>query len=204
MESGIDPIPGVVEMLESYHIRVIMIDAPKGFDGLAAWSGDIPVIVFNKNRDIVRRRFTAIHELPHLLFRCEAATPRENEKLAHAFAGAFLFPKESFLRTFGEKRTHLTVRELLDMKEYFGISVAAIMSSARGLDVISEFTYKNFWITWSKNRINEPGAYRSKEEPARFRQLLDRAVSEEIITMSKAAELAEKSYNEPNDEMSFI
>jgi Zn-dependent peptidase ImmA (M78 family)/transcriptional regulator with XRE-family HTH domain len=201
---GIDPIPDVVEMLESYHVRVIMIDAPEGFDGLAAWSGDIPVIVFNKNRDVVRRRFTALHELAHLLFRCEAETPRENEKLAHTFAGAFLFPKESFLRTFGEKRTHFTERELLDMKEYFGISVGAIMARARSLDVISEFTYRNFCIAWSKKRIDEPGEYRSKEEPARFRQLLDRAASEEIITMSKAAELAGKSYNELSEEMSFI
>jgi Zn-dependent peptidase ImmA (M78 family) len=201
---GIDPIPDVIEMLESYNVRVIMIDAPEGFDGLSAWSGDIPVIVFNQNRDVVRRRFTALHELAHLLFRCEAATSRENEKLAHAFAGAFLFPKESFLRAFGEKRTHFTERELLDMKEYFGISVGAIMARARGLDVISEFTYRNFCIAWSKYRIDEPGEYRSKEEPTRFRQLLDRAVSEEIITMSKAAELAGKSYNELNEEMSFI
>jgi len=201
---GIDPIPDVVEMLESYNIRVIILDAQEGFDGLSAWSGDIPVIVFNKNRDVVRRRFTALHELAHLLFRCEAATPRENEKLAHAFAGAFLFPKESFLRAFGEKRTHFTERELLDMKEYFGISVAAIMARARGLDVISEFTYRNFCIAWSKYRIDEPGEYRAKEEPARFRQLLDRAASEEIITMSKAAELAGKSYNELVEEMSFI
>lgn len=201
---GIDPIPDVVEMLENYNIRIILLDAPDSFDGLAAWSGDIPVIVFNKNRHIVRRRFTALHELAHLLFRCEAATPRDNEKLAHAFAGAFLFPKESFLRAFGEKRTHFTERELLDMKEYFGISVGAIMARARGLDVISEFTYKNFCIAWSKYRIDEPGAYRSKEEPARFRQLLDRAVSEEVITMSKAAELAGKSYNELSKEMSFI
>jgi Zn-dependent peptidase ImmA (M78 family)/transcriptional regulator with XRE-family HTH domain len=201
---GIDPIPDVVEMLESYNVRVIMLDAPDGFDGLSAWSGDIPVIVFNKNRDVVRRRFTALHELAHLLFRCETETPRENEKLAHAFAGAFLFPKESFLRAFGEKRTHFTERELLDMKDYFGISVGAIMARARRLDVISEFTYRNFCIAWSKYRFDEPGAYRSKEEPARFRQLLDRAASEEIITMSKAAELAGKSYNELNEEMSFI
>jgi predicted HTH domain antitoxin len=72
------------------------------------------------------------------------------------------------------------------------------------LGVINDFTYKNFCIAWSKHRIKEPGEYRSKEEPARFRQLLDRAVSEEVITMSKAAELAGKSYNELSLEMSFI
>jgi Zn-dependent peptidase ImmA (M78 family)/transcriptional regulator with XRE-family HTH domain len=201
---GIDPIPDVIEMLESFNVRVIMLDAPDGFDGLAAWSGNIPVIAFNQNRDIVRRRFTSLHELAHLLFRCQVANPRDNEKLAHAFAGAFLLPKDSFLRAVGEKRTHFTERELLDMKEYFGISVQAIMARARGLDVISEFTYKNFCIAWSKYRIDEPGEYRSKEEPARFRQLLDRAVSEEVITMSKAAELAGISYNELSEEMSFI
>lgn len=201
---GIDPIPDVIEMLENYNVRLIMLDAPEGFDGLAAWSGEIPVIVFNKNRDVVRRRFTALHELAHLLFQCEAETARENEKLAHAFAGAFLFPKASFLRAFGAKRTHFTVRELVELKEYFGISVGAIMARAKALDLISEATYRNFWIAWSKHRIDEPGEYRSKENPTRFRQLIDRAVSEEIITMSKAAELAGKSYNELVEEMSFI
>ena len=37
-----------------------------------------------------------------------------------------------------------------------------------------------------------------------IQQHLDRAVSEEVITMSKAAELVGKSYNELNMEMSFI
>jgi len=70
--------------------------------------------------------------------------------------------------------------------------------------VISAFTYRNFSIAWSKYRISEPGEYRSKQEPARFRALLDRAASEEIITMSKAAEQAGKTYNELIVEMSFI
>lgn len=201
---GFDPLPDVVEMLESYNVKVIMLDTHHAFDGLSAWSGSIPLVVFNKERDVVRRRFTVLHELAHLLLDFQSGSDKENEKLAHAFAGAVLFPKGSFIRAFGSKRTHFTKRELIEMKEYFGMSVQAIMARAKSLAVITDSTYRNFCINWSAFRVNEPGEYKSKEEPVRFRQLLDRAVSEEVITMSKAAELAGKSYQELTMEISFI
>ncbi|NTU44152.1 MAG: ImmA/IrrE family metallo-endopeptidase [Chlorobiaceae bacterium] len=201
---GFDPLPDVVEMLESYNVKVVMLNTHDAFDGLSAWSGSIPLVVFNKGRDIVRRRFTVLHELAHLLLDFQAGSEKDNEKLAHSFAGAVLFPKESFIRAFGGKRTHFTQRELIEMKEYYGISVQAIMVRAKILGVIPDSTYRNFCITWSAFRVSEPGEYKSKEEPARFRQLLDRALSEEVITMSKAAELAGKSYEEMSMDITFV
>ena len=90
------------------------------------------------------------------------------------------------------------------MKEYFGLSVQDLMARAKNLGIITDSVYKRFYIAWSPYRTEEPGEYRSKEEPSRFRQLLDRAVAEEIITISKAAELAGMSLNELQQEMSFI
>ncbi len=201
---GVDPIPDVVEMVENFNIRVVMLNSHPAFDGLSAWSGVVPLIVFNKARDKVRRRFTVLHELAHLLLAFQAGSVKENEKLAHVFAGAFLFPKDSFIKAFGTTRTHFTVRELLEMKEYFGLSVQDLMARAKNLGIITDSVYKRFYIAWSPYRTEEPGEYRSKEEPSRFRQLLDRAVAEEIITISKAAELAGMSLNELQQEMSFI
>lgn len=203
-ELGNDPIPDVVEMLEDHNVKVIMLDTLKGFDGMAAWSGAIPLVVFSNNGDVVRRRFTVLHELAHLLIDFNTGNHRADENLAHAFAGALLFPKASFIRVFGARRSHCTERELLDMKEYFGISVQAIMARARTLDIVSEATYKRFCIKWSKYRKEEPGEYPSKETPARFRQLLDRAVAEEVISISKAAELSGKSIEELSMTMSFL
>jgi transcriptional regulator with XRE-family HTH domain len=64
---GYDPIPNVIEMLEDNGIRVMEIDAPEEFDGLSTFVGDIPVVVINKNYSIERKRFTALHELGHLV-----------------------------------------------------------------------------------------------------------------------------------------
>ena len=64
---GVDPIPDVVEMVENFNIRVVMLRTHPAFDGLSAWSGVVPLVVFNKARDTVRRRFTVLHELAHLL-----------------------------------------------------------------------------------------------------------------------------------------
>jgi Zn-dependent peptidase ImmA (M78 family) len=77
------------------------------------------------------------------------------------------------------------------IKENYGISVQAIMHRAKNLEIISDFVYLNFrkWI--GKNRSEEGlGKYEGKEQSGRFKQLLFRAASEELISMSKAANLA--------------
>jgi predicted HTH domain antitoxin len=45
-------------------------------------------------------------------------------------------------------------------------------------------------------RIEEPVEYEGREEVTRFRQLLHYALSEEIITLSRGAELANISFSD--------
>ena len=78
------------------------------------------------------------------------------------------------------------------MKEYFGISVQALMMRAKVLNVISENRLINFFIYVRKNRLqNEEtwGEYTGKEKSGRYHQLVFQAASEQIISISKAAEL---------------
>lgn len=201
---GNDPIPDVIEMLEGYGVRVLMMQTHNEFDGLSAMAGNTPVIVLNKKRDTVRKRLTALHEFAHLVLTFKGVSDKDKEKLSHAFAGAVLFPKTSFINAFGPKRMHFVENELWAMKAYYGISVQAIMARAKRLGVISESTYRHFCMNWSRYRKEEPGEYDSKETPGRFRQLLSRAVAEEIISMSKAAELAKEPLEELEKEMTFI
>ena len=64
---GYDPIPDVVKMLEDKGYLVIEVEASKDFDGMKADVDGRKVIVLRQynNGDMVRKRFTALHELSH-------------------------------------------------------------------------------------------------------------------------------------------
>ena len=126
---GYDPIPNVIEMLENNEVRVIEMDAPDAFDGLSTFVGDIPVVVINKNYSVERKRFTALHELGHLVLNIEKGA--DKERICHAFAGALLLPDDCLEKLIGATRNNIAMGELVSIKEQFGISVQAIMMRAQ-------------------------------------------------------------------------
>ncbi len=197
---GTNSIPNVIELLEDHEIKVFEIDVEDGFDGLSTYANGVPTIVLNKNMQKFRKRFTALHELAHLLLKFPDNTfeEKEIEKLCHSFAGAMLIPKQVFIDEFGAHRSNVFIKELMIMKENFGISMQAIMARARNLDLISQSTYQEFFKTFSKlgYRKKEPGDYKGDESGSRFFQLLLRAVAEEIVSMSKAAALSNQKLAE--------
>jgi Zn-dependent peptidase ImmA (M78 family) len=189
---GINAIPNVIEMLEDKEIKVIETDAPIEFDGLSGWAdGKIPVIVVNKNYENERKRFNALHELGHTILQFDTnLSEKEVEKLCHRFAGALLIPRETFFTELGKNRTSISLNELKTIKESYGISIQAIMARAKDLEVISPSTFIQFRIQITKNRTEMGlGQFLGKERSDRFRSLVFRAASEEIISMSKAANL---------------
>lgn len=193
---GLKPIPSVIEMLEERGIKVLEIDASDGFQGFSAEANGALVIVLNANDDPFRKRFTAIHELAHIILKFEAGL--DVEKYCHSFSGAFLFPQASVKEVFSEKRKKVSFAELIQQKNYYGISIQAILMRLKNLDIISESTYKGFiiWMTKAGYRTKEPGEYSGKEKANRFSQLLYRAAIEEVISLSKAAALNNQSLTE--------
>lgn len=192
---GRNGIPHVYEMLEDNEIKVYEIDAPLSFDGLSGHAnGDIPVIVVNKNYSTERKRFSALHELAHLLLHFDDALEHKQiEKFCHRFAGALLIPRETMYRELGRQRHIIMPVELFPIKENFGISVAAIMARAKNLEIVSENEYRTFciWMNKDPNRKKEigMGEYKGMERTERFRQLVYRAAAEEVISLSKAASM---------------
>lgn len=190
---GYNALPNVIDLLEDKEIKVIEIDAPDEFDGFSAWAnGKYPVIVINEHYSIERKRLTALHELGHLILNFdEVVAHKDMERMCFQFAGAMLIPEETFKNEFGEHRMRISVPELIAVKEEYGISVQALMQRAKDLGVINDFAFLNFrkWI--SGNRAEEGlGNYIGRERSNRFKQLIYRAASEEIISMSKAASLS--------------
>lgn len=207
---GFNPLPNVIEMLEDIGIKIVEIEADDSFDGLSSRVQDnIPVIVLNKAFDNVRKRFTALHELGHLLLQIPAhASHKEKEAYCHRFAGAMLMPKAILLEELGKRRQHLSINELVNIKEYYGISLAAIIYRASDLGVISQSTAQRFWqIRNSNPKLKEEigyGEYAGKEHSGRFEQLLYKALAEEIISISKAAYLANTSIEQLNSNLQFV
>ncbi len=139
------------------------------------------------------KRFTVAHEVGHLVMDLPAdASSREQEKLCHAFGGAFLIPPVALLEEMGDRRRHFGLAELVALKRNYGISIQAIMAMLHSLGVVSDSRYRQFNIAVNQRgwRVNEPGDYDDRGRPIRFRRLLDRAVAGEVITLSKAAALA--------------
>lgn len=192
---GLDALGNVVELLERQQVKVYLLDADAKFDGFSGWSGPIPVVVINQRFPADRRRLTALHELGHLLLKFPAGSDAKTiEKLCTRFAGALLMPRAAFEREWGGHRTSVTLRELVDIKQDFGISIAAIMARARDLGFLSDHHYTQFCIHRNKQgwHKQEPGGYAGEEASNRFDQLLQRAVATEALSMSLAANLARK------------
>ena len=198
---GLAPITNLLEMLEENGIKIFEVHNVHNFDGLSASIGDIHIIVINMDLPTDRIRFTAAHELAHIL--CKFPEDSKKEKYCHAFAGAFLLPKEILERELMQRREQITLWELNEIKQLFGISIQAIVKRAHMLGIVSDFFYRNFQIVLNKKgwKKKEPVGYEGKEEAIRFKQLLHYAVSEEIITLSRGAELSNMNLSDFKEEV---
>ncbi len=204
---GEDPILNVVELLESFGVKIVELDEEDSFDGISAKSDGVYVIAYNKNFDSVRKRFTVLHEFAHLVLKFPKNLERKSkEELCNNFASAFLMPREVFINEFGKKRQNLTLQELIHFKEHFGVSIQAIVFRAFNLFLISKSNKVNFFKAWYRAgyKKNEPGEYKILEVPKRFDLLLHRAVAEEIISLNKSCVLANLTLQELSKKIDVI
>lgn len=199
---GIDPVHNITQLLEDQKIKVIEIMEEENlFDGMAALiDKKYAVIIINKNFPIERKRFTLLHELGHLILDIPECDGKEEEKLYNRFAAEFLFPKSSVLKEFGIRRSSISVSELIEVQQKYGISIPAIIYRLNELGIISSNHQERFYKQMNfdkglKELINQE-RFETPEFSHRFEQLVYRAYSEEFISGSKAAKLLGKNINE--------
>ena len=199
---GIDPIPNMTELLEEKGLKVLTIPLPDRVSGFTCLvnrpkaQGDLPVIVVNDRFSLERRRLTLAHELAHRLIDTDSLPDKEEERAANVFAGAFLMPRAHLLREVGKHRNALGYKELIDLKRLYRVSGAALLMRLRQLDVISEgilvYIFQTIGRGWRSQEPQElEGAEKrgQHERALRFERLCYRALAEELISLSKAAEL---------------
>lgn len=206
---GQDGIPYCIEMLEEHCIKVIEVDAPDTFDGLSGFVGDYkPIIVLNKNFPVERKRFTAMHELGHLVLKFDESLPQKDiERFCNLFANEMLISQDVFKRVLGASRHDISLNELRAIQSNFGISVEAQMFKARQLGVISESRYRYFCIAKNRKPTFKEQVEKSiyhEETSGRFSSLVYRALASGLITYSKASELLDESINVVREQLELV
>ena len=211
---GIGPISSAINLLESHGVKVIEVEEdPELFDGTSSTVEGMPVVVLNSNEGdpanpkhhntYERRNLTLFHELGHQLMNiADDIDDKEKENICNAFASEFLIPSEMFIKIFGAKRTSISFFELKDVQREYGISARALMHKASELGVITPSRYKYFNISLNKNpqwrdAIDETAML--PQHSTRFKRLVYRALATDVISISKSAELLDKSVSDVLD-----
>lgn len=192
-ELGHNPIPDFVDTLEEHGIRVIVTPyiGKERFDGLAARVGEVPVIAIGSEWPGDRQRFTLAHELGHLILRGRLSGELNEEKACDRFAGAFLVPKAVVLEALGAKRRWLEPRELLLLKQEYGLSMAGWTYRARDMGVLEKTTHGKYWGFMRKHgwHKEEPGPQYPPETTRLFEKRIYHALAEDWVGEPRAAEL---------------
>jgi len=188
-ELGAGPVVNLLGLLEDRGIRVCETRGIEGFEGLSGRFGVLPFIAVSLDFPADRVRFTAAHELGHVL--CGFAGPEGPEGRCHAFGAALLLPRAVLERAFGGSRRRVTLGELAEIKETFGVSLQAIMHRAHALGLVTDRRLRAFRETIAARgwTVEEPVAYAGREKATRFRRLLRYAVAAGIMDVARAADL---------------
>jgi Zn-dependent peptidase ImmA (M78 family)/transcriptional regulator with XRE-family HTH domain len=184
---GTTPVPHMVRLMEAHGLVVTLVP----FAGTATATVDAfstshlprPVVILTPDRanDVYRHRFTAAHELGHLLLHADAVPgdPMQ-EREADVFAAEFLTPRE-VIRPQLPSRMDLKALEILGHK--WGVSVDSLVYRCREVGTVSDPAYRRAYQRL--NQLRQLGLFRP--EP------VDNYPGEIPIMISRAYALAEEN-----------
>lgn len=206
---GSDGIINVINLMEEHGVKVLEIDAPLSFDGLSSLVNDrYPVVVINRNFSPERKRFTALHELGHIILPfSESVEEKEEEMLCNCFANEMLIPRTVFTSQIGNHRIDIAYEEIKALQLQYGISCDAMMYKAKDSGIISEQKFRTYCIRKNQDNAFKETVERSlypNEESTRYRRLVFKALSSEDITTSKAAALLNESVDKVIEALSIV
>lgn len=146
-------------------------------DAFSTWDGpdlDLPLVAVGVGASWDRIRFTAAHELGHLvLHRAPCSDLEAIEKQADQFAGAFLFPHEDAVNEFPDP---VTLGRLAPLKLKWGMSIASLIFRAFAVEAIDQKQKTGLHVQLSARgwRKQEPGVdAREPEQPRALRKMME-------------------------------
>ena len=186
------PVGNITDILENHGFIICPVAfEERGFSGNSGTVNGRPYIAVNVSMPGERQRFTLIHELAHLVFLLK--DEHSEERMVDEIAGAFLLPQGDILRELGPRRSDIR-GDLRYIQREYGISMAAIVMRAHQIGIIAKATYESTmkWLSANGLRMDEKSGI-LPEKTHLLEQLTSRAVAEDEIGISKAAELLEMS-----------
>ncbi|WP_201271373.1 helix-turn-helix domain-containing protein [Microbacterium oleivorans] len=180
---GPGPVQHVVRLVERNGVVVVFSErGVASIDAYSLHSATRPIIVLNPVKDdYYRQRFDVAHELGHLIMHHDAEPGgKVAEEQANRFASEFLMPAREIAPSLPASTAGKAWAQLAELKEYWGVSLAALLYRARALGIMSDVSYRNAVIRMSQNgwRRSEPGRISSLEMPSmlpRAREVLREA-----------------------------
>lgn len=148
------PVENLVEVMESAG-GLVFIESfrTRKLDAISQWVPGLPPIFFmNADMPGDRARFTLAHELGHLIMHRVPTDDMEQE--ADRFASEFLMPAADI----GHDLHTLSLPRLAQLKSYWKVSMAALITRARDLGKISPRQYRSLFEQLSRSgyRMAEP------------------------------------------------
>ena len=196
---GQAPIAHLVRLLESHGIVVAMLPFDRGeaarIDAFSTSRLPRPLIMLTPDRadDVYRYRFSAAHELGHLLLHGDTAPgDSQHEREADTFAAEFLTPSASIAP---ELPARVDFAVLARLQASWGVSISSLLYRCRELGMFSAPTasraYQRLAVLRAKGMFPaEPIAGYPGERPALLALAFDLATRHDTTLAALAAELA--------------
>lgn len=152
---GTAPIQHLVYQLEQHGILTVFfsmredsaLDEKSRIDAFSTIALPRPMIVLtpDKANDVLRHRFSAAHELGHIvLHHGRQGTDSQLERQADMFAAEFLTPRD-VIRDQLPRRINFNRYE--ELSQLWGVSITSLIFRSRELELISESTARRAYIT---------------------------------------------------------
>jgi Zn-dependent peptidase ImmA (M78 family)/DNA-binding XRE family transcriptional regulator len=176
---GMDRVSHLVRTLEVHGILVGLLPFSDlgRVDAFSTSHTPRPIIILASDKpDVYRHRFTAAHELGHLVLHRDAQPGDvRHEREANAFAAEFLVPASRIEAALPRR---VDFARLITLQTYWGVSVEALLYRSRELGAISDATHRRARI--KLNQLHKQGVVRSEsvtDFPGEVPQLLARAAA---------------------------
>lgn len=144
-----------------------------------------PLFLLNFGTPADRERHTLAHELGHVVM--HRVPSDDQERQADQFAGEFLMPARDILKSL---KGGVDLGRLIELKQIWRVSMAAIARRAHTLSVISDWQYRQLNIELSTlgYRTAEPTEF-APEQPAAVVALISKLQSQQGLTIADLAHI---------------
>lgn len=192
---GDGPIPQVVRLIESKGIITVLVpmveDELAKIDAFSTLALNRPILVLSPDRadDVYRHRFSAAHELGHIVLHGgRSAGTVDIEREADKFAAEFLTPRRAMEHRL---KARLDMTEIMNISREWGVEPSSVIYRSRELGKFSEATARRGYIRINQLDIPlEPVARFPGEIPSLLTTALSLADQRGVAVAELAHELA--------------